>query len=83
MMNILYLFTTIHLSIHGNHIRDIRVNQIFLLNNQGLLISDIHCLTWHSHLVLQHFRLLSNGNETRTLIIPLQALTGTRHMDRR
>jgi hypothetical protein len=60
------------------HIRNIHANELFLLNNQGLLIKNAPLPDLSTPFFApQHFRLLSNGNETRTMLIPLDDSNGT------
>ena len=60
------------------HIQDIGANQLFILTNQGALINKLPLPDLSlPFFAPQHFRLLGNGNETRTLLIPLNNANGT------
>jgi hypothetical protein len=58
--------------------RNIQANQLFLLNNQGVLIESLSLPDLSIPFCApQHFRLLSNGDKTRTMLIPLNGSNGT------
>jgi hypothetical protein len=60
------------------HIQNIGANQVFILTNQGTLIKKLPLPDLSlPFFAPQHFRLLGNGNETRTLMIPLTSANGT------
>ncbi|OOP57616.1 MAG: hypothetical protein AYP45_02420 [Candidatus Brocadia carolinensis] len=60
------------------HIENIHANQLFLLNNQGVLIKKLPLPDLSlPFFAPQHFRLLGNGNEIRTMLIPLNGSHGT------
>jgi hypothetical protein len=60
------------------HIRSISANQLLILSDQGTLIRKLSLPDLSlPFFAPQHFRLLSNGNETRTLLIPLTSAIGT------
>jgi hypothetical protein len=60
------------------HMRNIQANQLFLLNNQGVLIESLSLPDLSIPFCApQHFRLLSNGDKTRTMLIPLNGSNGT------
>jgi hypothetical protein len=57
---------------------NIGANQLFILTNQGMLIKKLRLPDLSlPFFAPQHFRLLGNGNETRTLLIPLTGVNGT------
>lgn len=59
------------------HIQNIGANQLFILSNQGMLIKKLRLPDLSlPFFAPQHFRLLGNGNETRTLLIPLTSANG-------
>jgi hypothetical protein len=62
----------------AGHIRNIHANELVLLTNQSQLIVKLSLpdLSIPSF-APQHFRLLGNGNETRTVLIPLDAPNGS------
>jgi hypothetical protein len=60
------------------HIRNIHANELFLINNQGVLIKKLPLPDLAiPFFAPQQFRLLGNGNETRTMLIPLNGSNGT------
>jgi hypothetical protein len=62
----------------GRHMRAIRANQVFLLTAQGELIQEVPLPDLSApFFASKHFQLVSNGNETRTLLIPLDAIGGS------
>ncbi len=59
------------------HIENMHANQLFLLNNQGVLIKKLPLPDLSlPFFAPQHFRLLGNGDETRTMLIPLSGSHG-------
>ena len=62
----------------AGHIKNIHANQLFLLNQQGVMIKKLPLPDLSlPFFAPQQFRLLGNGNETRTLLIPLNGPDGT------
>jgi hypothetical protein len=59
------------------HIRNIRATQLFLLTNQGEAIMKLRLPDLSlPFFAPQAFRLLGNGDETRTILIPLDGANG-------
>jgi hypothetical protein len=60
------------------HIQNIGADQLLILTNQGTLIKKLPLPDLSlPFFAPQHFRLLGNSNETRTLLIPLTSAIGT------